>query len=46
MYKKLQKNIESFNYQFKEDIQTLRDYHSQFDYLFMTGADGEVLTSV
>ena len=41
-HKKLQKNIESFNYQFKEDIQTLRDYHSQFDSLFMTGADGEV----
>ena len=41
-HKKWQKNIESFNYQFKEDIQTLREYHSQFDSLFITGADGEV----
>ena len=41
-HKKWQKNIESFNYQFKEDIQTLREYHSQFDSLFMTGTDGEV----
>ena len=41
-HKKWQKNIESFNYQFKEDIQTLRDYHSQFDSLFSTQADGEV----
>ena len=41
-HKKCQKNIESFNYQFKEDIQTLREYHSQFDSLFITGADGEV----
>ena len=41
-HKKWLKNIESFNYQFKEDIQTLRDYHSQFDSLFIIGADGEV----
>ena len=41
-YKKLQKNIESFNYQFKEDIQTLKEYHPQFDSLFIIGADGEV----
>ncbi len=41
-HKKWQKNIESFNYQFKQDIQTLKEYNSQFDSLFMTGADGVV----
>ena len=41
-HKKWQKNIESFNYQFKEDIQTLKEDNPQFDSLFIIGADGEV----
>ena len=39
-HKKWQKSIESFSYQFKEDIQTLKEYDSNFNMLFDCRMDG------